>query len=139
MEYARLERERDLVEAHYWFCDPLVEDDLAYYGAWGEGLLTERELEEREDILGHRRRLYRSRLDAAEERFKASTAALQCSVCGDFVYSLGLCQSCYNFRRKHKRDRTEDEVVARNRHLNDREAIREEHRAARRVLLERDH
>ena len=35
-----------------------------------------------------------------------------CEICGwQPVYAKGVCRSDYVFRRRHKRDRTEDEIV----------------------------
>ena len=107
----------------------LVED------AYDNDLVTDEEFYLAESVRQRPRDL-RAR---AEARFTVRSAALECSVCREFVYAAGRCRSCYVFRRKHKRDRTEDEVVARNRRLMARAEIQQERRAARRVLLERDH
>jgi hypothetical protein len=103
--------------------------------AYEDGLITIWELDLAESV----RPGYLDLRARAEARFAARVATLQCSVCRDFVYANGRCRSCYIFQRKHKRDRTPEEVVKRNRRAFDRAAIQEERRAARRMLLERDH
>jgi hypothetical protein len=109
--HLELEREERRVDEEMlaWMSE-LHRDDIIEE-AYDAGLVTDGEYYLAADIREARRSAKGGHPKTIFARSNARKAKYQCSGCGDPVYAKARCRSCYDFQRKHKRDRTPDEVA----------------------------